>query len=659
MKKILILLILLLLSFSFFLILHDKGNKLIKPYLATYLESKFDDKIDIEVEHLKIDTNYVELIAKLNKATNVDAKGDYSLFSQSLDIGYIVDSNDFNIDINGTATGHFNNMEIKGEGNALKSKLSYSLNVKDDLLNNINANIVKADISEILLLTAQPAYAKGKVNVNINIPSFEGNQTKGTANIVLHQTQLNEKVINKKFKIKLPSKTILTGKINADVNQDNLEFHSEITSNLSTVKLNKATYNLKKKVFSANYTLNVPKLSKLKFLTQTKLYGNLQATGDMKFKNKIFELNAQSKNLGGEINLALMGNTLNININNSKIEKLLYLFGQEPYAKGNLLGDVKISSLKNLKGTFNLKSSHAKTSHKALFKKDFNFQLTSTGDIQSNIANIQTQFDSELFNLTSNDMQYKLKDSTLTSTYKLNVPDLSKLETLAGKPLQGTIQIDGELLVNKTLLLTGKSSNLDGEINFNLENQNLTSTIQNVSMEKLMKMLKYPKIFKGQLVGNFSYDLTQQKGLFTSNINQAQLLSNQLTKLIQKIQGVDLTKERYNETTFVAKLNKDTINFDFIAKSQKVSIDIPNAHLNKRSNILDARYTVIVDKKDVSGKIQGNVSSPSVSLDSSDYLKDKVIKTLDKYIDTDKLKDLGIGEKEKDAIKSIFGDLFK
>jgi len=671
MKRVLLLIVLILISSLLFLIFHDKGNDYLKPYLATYLESQLENNMSVEVEHLKIDQDHIELIALLNKLTKINVEGQYSLMNQTLDIDYQLKADSFNdiksnIDVNGTVKGHFSNMDVEGKGEALKSKINYSLNLKENLLKNIKIKILKADIAQFLLLAGQPHYASGKVDIDIDIPSLEENQTAGSANILLHETKLNEKVLNKSFNLNIPKKTLLTGTIKSKINQHEIHFTSNINSSLSVIKLNKALYSLDNNSFSSNYSIKIPKLSKLSFVTQQKLYGMLEATGSMQFKNKIFTLNALTKSLGGISKIILNDNQLNINIDNSKIEKLLYLLGEKSYATGLLIGDIKISNLKDLTGTFNLSTQQAKTVHKTLKKeltldlgKSITFQMKTEGNIKSNLAHIHTKLDSELFTLHSNDMLYDLKHSLFTASYLLSVPKLSKLNALAGKKLQGALTLNGKIKSDKTLLFTGNTKDLGGTLNFKLLNQQLNSNINGVSVQKLMHMLDYPQIFKATIDGDFNYDLKNRKGLFTSKLNKAQLLANDLTQLVKQIRGIDLTKERYNETTFVARLNNNDINFDFNAKSRNVTMALPNGHINKLNNSINANYKLKIENKDIAGKIKGNISHPHISIDSSQFIKDNVIDAIQEHIGDDKLNDLGIGEKEKDIIKNVLGNLFK
>ena len=503
MKKILFF-ISLFIPFALFLTFHDKGNEYLKPYLSTYLKSKAKNRIDIEVVHLKIDNGYVELTAKINKFSTLNAYGDYNVLDKTLNLKYNLKSNGFKskefsfdnkIDINGTLKGLFNNLDVTGDGIAFDSKLNYNLKIEDELVKNIKIHLIRADIAQLLLLTAQPDYAKGKIDVDIDIPVLEGNQTVGEAHIVLYETKLNEKVLKKEFKIELPKNTTVIANINSTIQTNLVKFNADINSNLLTLKLNNAHYNLKEKELVANYNLLVPKLS--------------------------------------------------------------------------------------------------------------------------------------------------------------------KFNRLVGKNLQGKMSVNGEIKADKKLYLRGKTTSFDGIIDFTLQDKQLTSTIKEVSVQKIMHTLSYPQIFKAYIIGNFDYNLATEQGNLHSKLNKAQLLPNSLTDLVKQIRGIDLTKERYSETLFNAKLNKALINFNFNTKSRTVNLAIPSGKINKTTNTINAKYKLTIEDKDIEGKIKGSISKPKVTIDGSKFIKERILDRVKDEIGTKRLEELGIGKKETEAIKNILDNLFK
>ncbi len=670
MKKTLLILLLLLLSTSF-LIWHDKGNEYLKPYIATYLESQFKQDISIEVEHLKIDYGYVELTAILNGLTKVESQGEVSLLSKVLDIDYHLKSEGFSnkkikfnnkIDINGTVIGTFDNMEIEGEGKTLQSRIYYALTLKNKVIKNINVDLNRADISELLLLFGQPTYAKGKVDIEIKIPDLETIGTKGKAKVILHKTMLNEKLFKEKLQIDLPQNTTLTATLNSKVHAEIFEMEGHVKSNLLWLQLSKATYNINSKIFNTNYRLFAAQLPKLKFLTQHKLRGQFQVDGSLNISKEKLLLKGKSTELGGEINFEYNGQTLNTQLNNVKISKLLYMLNEKPYATGEILANLKLDDIKEPKGTYNLKTNNAKTLH-STWSKEIAFLFKSKGTIASKVLKSENSLDSEILQYHSSDVHYDLTTKKLSSSYKINLPNLSKLSTLAHRNLQGKLNFKGTLNYDKIVTLTGVTNDLGGELNFKLQKNIINANLQSLSAEKLIYMLSYPKVFKGDIVGEFNYDLQSQQGSFISKLNKAQLLSNKLTLFIQQIRGIDLTKERYTQTHFNALLNKNIINIDFKAQSKLVLLAIPSGEINKSKNSINANYKVVVENKDIAGTIKGDIYNPTININSSNYLENKVIDIIKENIPEQTLKDLGLDkiktEDIKNRVQNLLDNLFK
>jgi hypothetical protein len=668
MKKILFFAVILLLSLSF-LIFHDKGNEILKPYVSGYLKDKVKKNISIELQDLKIDLNYVKFSALLNNVITINAEGNLSLFFQELHLDYTLKSDNFKhkIDINGTITGTFNDMKIQGEGEGetVKSHINYALNLKDDVIEKIKLKINKADIASFLQVLSQPAYAEGKVDIDIDIPTLTKLNNKGKVNIILNPSTLNEKVFKEKFKIDLPKEMIVTANIHSKVHAKAFELEGDISSNLATLKFFNTTYSINTKELLANYVLSIPRLSKVLFLTKKKLNAKLKIDGKVKLKKKKINLIGTSKSLGGKTHFNYNGKSLNTFMENIEITKLLYLLNEKPYATGKLNANLKLNDLEQLAGTFELKTKNAKTINHTLrkefdlnFKKPIPFTLNSTGDIDLNVVNTQSIVQSNILTYTSNNLKYNLTTSTLSSSYQLDIPKLSKFNTLVGKSLKGKLIIDGEMNYDNDLIITGSTKSLDGSINFRLSDKKLNSKINNVPVEKLMDILSYPQVFKASLLGNFNYDFATHKGKFTSTLNQAKLLSSDLTVSIMQLRGLDLTKERYNETHFNATFTKNLIDIDFEAKNKKVLLSIPFGRINKANNNIDATFNIKVDNKDIAGKIQGDISDPKIIINSSKFIKDEMQNMMQGNMPDQAFKELGFGKKETDMMRNMMDSFF-
>ena len=66
-------------------------------------------------------------------------------------------------------------------------------------------------------------------------------------------------------------------------------------------------------------------------------------------------------------------------------------------------------------------------------------------------------------------------------------------------------------------------------------------------------------------------------------------------------------------------------------KSVKSSLSIKEGKII--GNLLNIPYKLMIEKTDLSGKISGTTDKPSVSLDTSNYLKNKAVKEIDNQLE--------------------------
>ena len=252
---------------------------------------------------------------------------------------------------------------------------------------------------------------------------------------------------------------------------------------------------------------------------------------------------------------------------------------------------------------------------------------------------------------------YSVSKEELEMAYDINISDLSKLQPITKQKLYGSMFLRGQVKQegNETTV-TGKTEELDGELEFQLKNNHFTMQMDRLSVEKIMAMLHYPSVFKASVIGEGEYNLVEKKGVLTSTLLDAQLLPNDFIELVKNFNGLDLTKEKFKESNLSATIKKEHIDFNFIAKNSKTLINVSPASIEMNKNLIDAHYTIEVKDKDVGGKIVGNISDPEISIDSSKFIQREVNKAIEKH--SDQLKELGIGKEEQKKVKEFFNNLF-
>ena len=356
---------------------------------------------------------------------------------------------------------------------------------------------------------------------------------------------------------------------------------------------------------------------------------------------------------------------IKVDIKKGKIEEILIVAGIPSYAKG--LFDINIDMPKvakyGLKGDIQLTLYDTELSQE-VFQKEKNITLPPNtiiyGDIQSKIEGVDASIDgdirSNIANLIFKNGKIDLKTNAFFFEYIADIQDLRNLKTLIHRELRGALKVTGEInKKDKELSISGTSDSFDGEINFTLLDDDLEVDMDNISLEKLFYTLNYPTIFSAPLSGKLLYNIKTRIGELNSELIEAKLIENKLTKKIKKFTDIDLTKERYNETDFNAKINGNKVEFKLLAKNRHNNITVYDAKLDRYSNHINAKFDINIEGKDIGGKISGDINSPRIRVNGSKFIEKETRNVLEKYIDKDsiddikeKLKDFGLDEEKTD-----------
>jgi len=157
-------------------------------------------------------------------------------------------------------------------------------------------------------------------------------------------------VIDENQDIKMNKDYNLTMQTNSIVKNGVILSKIRFTSGLLSFKVNKNRFNLKNKTMKTDYSVNIPDLQKLKFITGQNLRGRLVASGNILKTNKL--LSGTSKLPFGNLNFVLKNSILNANLLKINASKLLYTLGYYRIFRSG--GDVNlIYNLSKKSGKFN------------------------------------------------------------------------------------------------------------------------------------------------------------------------------------------------------------------------------------------------------------------------------------------------------------------
>jgi hypothetical protein len=665
----------LLLEGVLFVLFTSPGNDLLLPFANSYLEQKVP-QAKVVLKKFRLKPGSIGLIAELNDAIDVRAKGDINLFSQQFDINYTIDTEEIktptltikeHITIKGNTKGHADDMQIEGRGVAFKSAIRYGVSLIKQNPKNIKIDIKDADLQSLLIVAGQKPYATGRVSLHANMPDFAPLNPQIDAIFAIKNGVFNNTHIAKDFNITLPTHSRYQTHFVIKTQERRVTFDGSFNSDLANLALKEGKYHLLSNTLSTGYHLVIPKLEKLSNITKAPLRGEFVMDGTASLKNSLPTVTGRTQSFGGTMDFSYNADTLTAVLKKIHNTTLLYKLGQPKYLSGLTTANAKLTSLKNLTGSFKVQTSG--NANRAAIKKAFDLDLGKKFLLNAGIkgklkeqklfATLITK--TSMANLKATAIQYDLKKALFTSKYLIDIPDMGKLKPLTGKAFKGDMRISGQIKQAKDLVVTGEGKEFGGSIDFRLLNDQFKANVTGATVSKVMHMLDYPQVLEAITKAKVDYNIATASGTLHAKLDNARILPSKLTALLKQFKIIDLAKERFNNSTFDAKITKKLIDFTLDAKNRNNYLLVKHGKLIKKTGAINANIEMRIKGKDLQATIRGTTDSPKVSLDGSKYLeeklKEKVLKSktgkkLKKRLEK-KLKGK-TGSKIKDLVNGMF-----
>jgi len=642
------------------------GNDMLLPHVNAYLKEDIK-KYKVEVSQFRLGLHTLSFVAKVNESIDLKANGEIDLLSQTFDLDYTLEAEEIqtktisikeHISVKGNVEGHQEDMKIRGKGIAFESYVAFDLRRVEKELQDIKINMKKAEISKILAVLNYDSYAEGLLTVEVDMPKFDAQNPQGKAKIFISHMTLNEKKIFKDLQIRVPEKTLISADLHASTKDEVVVLEGMLKSNLADLKILKGTFDPRTRDFDANYHLKVNDLSKFNTLAKRELRGALDISGKASKSNDVLSVSGITKSFGGKSSFDYHSDKLDVIFNNIKTETLLYKLGEKNYLSGRTTANIHLSSLKKGTGTFdahvkgNVNTKVVKQKTKTDLGKTFYVNAQLKGKVKDKKIFSHISLNTTMANIKADHFVYDLKKKSLLSDYTMDIPDMRKLKPLTKKSFIGNMYLSGEIKKEKDLVVTGHGKEFDGSIDFKLINDQLKADLSGATVSKVMVMLGYPQVIEAVSEARADYNIKKRKGTVYGTLDNARILPSQLTTMLEQFAHMDLTHERFNDSKFVAKIDKHIINFSLDAKNKRNYIKVTKGFLDKRTEALRAHVDIEMEGKDIAANIQGTLDHPKVTLDSSRYLEKKVNKKLDELIDKN-IKGEG-AEQLKSLLKGFF-----
>ena len=640
------------------------GNGLIKPIVEAKIQEQ--TKLPSTLERFSLSMSHIDILLVLNKNNTVALKGEYSPFSQALNLKYKVDLKELktlkpltsmelqdSFMTEGTIKGDSTLLDVKGSSDVAKSNTNYSVTLKEFNPSKIIAKVENLDLPALLHMLQQKEYASAKVNLDLNFNSIAAHNLDGDVLLVTNDGKLNTAVMKKDFNITIP-KTDFSMNLDAKLKGDDIDYKYTLLSNLAKIT---SSGNVKPEPLALDlvYGVDVKELAVLKPLTNADVRGPLHLNGTVKGNKAKLVVDGKSDIAASKTtfvaNLAdFAPKTVQLDIKGLKLQKLLYMIKQPHYADGNfdMHADITNADPKHLKGVVTTKIRQGVLDSKFITKEykfksrmpKTTFASDTTTHIKNNIADTQLTLASTLANLYIQSAKFNLKDASLKSDYRVKVPDLDKLYFAAERHLKGSFEANGDIVKAKDLDITMHSNIAQGAVDAKLHNDDLHADLKGLQTLDILDMLIYPKVLKSNITATLDYNLAASQGNFVGKITDGLFTRNAVLDLTKQYAKIDLYKQRFGGDVS-AKINKEKILASLDLRSNTSSIVTKNTYIDSKKQYIDSVIAIVANKHPLTIKLKGDINKPKISIDAKDLLKKEASKAVTKELQKHLSKDVG------------------
>jgi len=385
--------------------------------------AKFNSNGLIIPQTMKVDLKYdvdIKELAGLKPITGMDVRGKFKL--------------------SGKAKGDEEKLLIDGKSDFASSDTTFSATLKDFVPSKAKIKMKNLQLAKVFHSLKQPRYASGVFSLNADLTDARSETLKGVVTASVKKGVINSKYLTKTYKFNNPMPRVtFDATTRTTLNKNLIDAKVVFTSNLATLQVKKARFNLKDSSILSDYELKLLDLNKTYFITDRRMKGSLTANGEFK-KAKNLELTVHSKIAGGTVDAKLRNDDLRAQMKSLQTLELLRVLTYPEIFKSSLNGVLNYR-LASKKGTMKADLTNGKFTQNSvldlakryasanLYKETFKGDSTALINGENIVASLD---------LKSNKSSISTKNAKLNSkTKKIN----SKIELSAdGKPLTVTLK---------------------------------------------------------------------------------------------------------------------------------------------------------------------------------------------------------------------------
>ncbi|MBE0495306.1 MAG: hypothetical protein IBX45_02725 [Campylobacterales bacterium] len=621
------------------------GNDFVRPHLEKKATQALGKKVDIREFSLRFSS--LKAVLKVDESATLEVQGTFNLFDQRFAINYDVQAQGLEtpvmviqekLTVVGEAKGFVHDFVAQGMGKAFGSDIAYEVTFKEKLLSAAQVEAKDLDVGQILELLGQSRLAEGKVSVEAH--TAESGTLVGK--VTLSNGVVNAVKVQEQYGVVLPPKVMYAGELHAILRGEELEAKGALVSSLAEVRFPKILANTQTQVWSALVDVIVPNLALLEPLAGMPLAGDLTLKASLEGEKEAVRAEVSTASLGGLTTAFYEDDVLDVSMENGSLEEVLTRLAKPRYSQGALHVKAKFTdaSQASRKGTVAFRVANGVPNSaeiRELFGVELPAKMTYEAKMDAKLAGESVDFVSEVMSsvgtLQTTQGKADLKTGTLNTQYQLHVEELLALKPLIKQALHGSFEMNGEAGVNEQgARATGVTEVLGGKSSFVFENEQLDAQLVDVVFERLSALLDVPYVFESVGNATLTYNVPKDAGVFQATFPQGRLIESELTRMVQTVTGFNLTQELYENTTLKGKILPNSVIFDLLMKAKRSQLSVSQGTLGRENEQLRVPFDILVEKKDLSGIIEGKMQNPRVSIKASQYIQKKLDKEIEKHV---------------------------
>ena len=445
------------------------GNGLVAPTIQEKIseQTKLDSKLDI----YRLSLSEFEIFITLNKNNTISIKGDYSIFSQSMNVVYKVNLEelktlkdllqaelDIPLHLNGTVIGDAKLLVVDGASDIASSKTTFRAELVNFAPSKVSVDIKGLVIEEVLAVLKQPHYTDGLFDLNANITNADIQNLDGVINSKIYKGKLDSKYLTSAYGFEsMMPRTTYDAVTSSKLSKDTVETKVDFNSNLVNLDVKSAKFNLTTQALYTDYKVKVHNLDRLFFVSQRHLKGNIIANGEVK-KGEDLDFSMYSNIADGELVAKLHNDDFTAKLKGMQTLKVLDILLYPKIFKSLIHADV-VYNLAEGKGTFDGKLSQGKFTRNQvldLAKKYASVNMykeTFSGDVNAKInkEKIIASLDlrSNRSSIVTKNTLLNTKSNTIDSEIAINANGNPIGVKLSGDVNRPKVEIDAEELIKK------------------------------------------------------------------------------------------------------------------------------------------------------------------------------------------------------------------